>query len=1081
MKNVLEACVPRKSIKQGTFNPEIFTASLGPVIQYYHHTGNDYIDSLYTDAEMFFREATYPTDGLRQTVGSVFRRISGDSSVPAIYRLETSFGGGKTHTLIACVHIAYKGKELKNVTRDIVNEEYLPEPGSVIVVGIAGDNLSVQKVKGEQLIPYTIWGEIAYQIGGETLYKEVQDEAESMASPGKPFFDKVLGNKKIIIMLDELAQYAARLEAALPGKGADQLSAFLMSLNNYAKTHTGISIIVTLASAADAFSKQTKALTEKLNEIREKELSGDEAVAFAERANKSVMSVVSREATVVTPVQASEISRVLGKRLFESIDSEAAHDVMQAYTELYQRNMTLLPEEANNINFQQRILENYPFHPKLIDFLNQKLALAENFQGTRGVLRVLALTVRAIWENKLPVYLIHTSDIDLRKPAIVDEILGKTGSSDLRNVLNTDIGSIETKNLVGGKSQAQLADERNPHPDGIPMYELTWKTVFLNSLVGRAEGKRSKVFGINQQDAVFMTCSPKLTPTQVKTALDAITQDAFYLRYEDGKYFAHQDPTINSVLARIRQNVSSGEVHNKLKSIVSTMIQDDSIFHIEHDVHQPQDIPDNQERLTVAVVSLDVEEIAPMDFYETKGPNLPRTYQNMIVMLIPKTSHVLAKGNEMDLFENSNSIRADKNNVEVIARQVIAMQKLQANPQSFGLNPSQLNDPEFIERKRDRELGLVSEVSNLYNSVYFAKGNSIEHRELRGTSTERGAAFLTQIVNILQTEGQILLDTEEFKTSELQSLAQQFFFRTKDHIKVRDVLQFLRTNRSWPMLPKKNILEKIVREGVKKGCWVIYKMSQHAEETQPEEIYTQEKPVSLEISLFNDGYSLMPVEKAKIRGWLDKDKVPNERVKTTLEEILQSNGDATVESLISAVQTKYNNVGENQVKGCLREMVNTSAYSVYNGQAGQTERPEFIDSYDISFNDFEPTNVIITKDAVSERGWSTPFTANTLLSGISAKDTAKKIYPLLNKLSSWYTRGKAKTTITSLDFIELQLPSGGKLRIGFEQLTPKDIKELDEFFEILTHVAKLSDSTEAYIELDDTNDDSDELIKQLKM
>lgn len=1081
MKNVLEACVPRKSIKQGTFNPEIFTASLGPVIQYYHHTGNDYIDSLYTDAEMFFREATYPTDGLRQTVGSVFRRISGDSSVPAIYRLETSFGGGKTHTLIACVHIAYKGKELKNVTRDIVNEEYLPEPGSVIVVGIAGDNLSVQKVKGEQLIPYTIWGEIAYQIGGETLYKEVQDEAESMASPGKPFFDKVLGNKKIIIMLDELAQYAARLEAALPGKGADQLSAFLMSLNNYAKTHTGISIIVTLASAADAFSKQTKALTEKLNEIREKELSGDEAVAFAERANKSVMSVVSREATVVTPVQASEISRVLGKRLFESIDSEAAHDVMQAYTELYQRNMTLLPEEANNINFQQRILENYPFHPKLIDFLNQKLALAENFQGTRGVLRVLALTVRAIWENKLPVYLIHTSDIDLRKPAIVDEILGKTGSSDLRNVLNTDIGSIETKNLVGGKSQAQLADERNPHPDGIPMYELTWKTVFLNSLVGRAEGKRSKVFGINQQDAVFMTCSPKLTPTQVKTALDAITQDAFYLRYEDGKYFAHQDPTINSVLARIRQNVSSGEVHNKLKSIVSTMIQDDSIFHIEHDVHQPQDIPDNQERLTVAIVSLDVEEIAPMDFYETKGPNLPRTYQNMIVMLIPKTSHVLAKGNEMDLFENSNSIRADKNNVEVIARQVIAMQKLQANPQSFGLNPSQLNDPEFIERKRDRELGLVSEVSNLYNSVYFAKGNSIEHRELRGTSTERGAAFLTQIVNILQTEGQILLDTEEFKTSELQSLAQQFFFRTKDHIKVRDVLQFLRTNRSWPMLPKKNILEKIVREGVKKGCWVIYKMSQHAEETQPEEIYTQEKTVSLEISLFNDGYSLMPVEKAKIRGWLDKDKVPNERVKTTLEEILQSNGDATVESLISAVQTKYNNVGENQVKGCLREMVNTSAYSVYNGQAGQTERPEFIDSYDISFNDFESTNVIITKDAVSERGWSTPFTANTLLSGISAKDTAKKIYPLLNKLSSWYTRGKAKTTITSLDFIELQLPSGGKLRIGFEQLTPKDIKELDEFFEILTHVAKLSDSTEAYIELDDTNDDSDELIKQLKM
>ena len=84
---------PRRGILQGTFNPEVFTAALGPVMQFYR-SGSGAIDSIYTDAEAFFREATYPTEGMRQTLSSVFRRIAGDQTAPSIYRLETAFGGG---------------------------------------------------------------------------------------------------------------------------------------------------------------------------------------------------------------------------------------------------------------------------------------------------------------------------------------------------------------------------------------------------------------------------------------------------------------------------------------------------------------------------------------------------------------------------------------------------------------------------------------------------------------------------------------------------------------------------------------------------------------------------------------------------------------------------------------------------------------------------------------------------------------------------------------------------------------------------------------------------------------------------
>ena len=94
MKSALEACTPRAEIIRGTFNPEIFTAALSPIIEHYRG-GTAGIDTLYTDPHLFFGKATYPTQGLRTAVGEVFGRIAGDSNVPAIHRLETAFGGGK--------------------------------------------------------------------------------------------------------------------------------------------------------------------------------------------------------------------------------------------------------------------------------------------------------------------------------------------------------------------------------------------------------------------------------------------------------------------------------------------------------------------------------------------------------------------------------------------------------------------------------------------------------------------------------------------------------------------------------------------------------------------------------------------------------------------------------------------------------------------------------------------------------------------------------------------------------------------------------------------------------------------------
>jgi len=297
MTSILQSCKPRQDLIAGSFNPEVFTASLRQVVG--HYRGDVKVKTTYTDAEAFFSEATSPTHGMRRVVEHVMRRLAGDNMVPFLSRLETGFGGGKTHTLIACAHLAHRGTDLADMADrvGIVDSKYLPSPGAVNVVGIAGDELSVVQSEGEQVHPYTLWAELAKQVGGTELVEQVRAEAFTPAAPGESFFDAVLGGRKVLIMVDELAQYAARAEAAHRGMG-EQIAAFFMALFNYARNHEGIAIVVTLASSTDAFAGQTKTLAKLLQAVSGSQISQDEAREIGEQAVDSIQSVIARDAKV---------------------------------------------------------------------------------------------------------------------------------------------------------------------------------------------------------------------------------------------------------------------------------------------------------------------------------------------------------------------------------------------------------------------------------------------------------------------------------------------------------------------------------------------------------------------------------------------------------------------------------------------------------------------------------------------------------------------------------------------------------------------------------------------------------------
>ena len=92
----------------------------------------------YREPGLFFAN-TYPTRGLQNLLANVCRRLSGTGdSVGAIFRLDTSYGGGKTHGLIALAHAARGMHGVPNVA-EFVDPTLLPV-GAVRVAAFDGES-----------------------------------------------------------------------------------------------------------------------------------------------------------------------------------------------------------------------------------------------------------------------------------------------------------------------------------------------------------------------------------------------------------------------------------------------------------------------------------------------------------------------------------------------------------------------------------------------------------------------------------------------------------------------------------------------------------------------------------------------------------------------------------------------------------------------------------------------------------------------------------------------------------------------------------------------------------------------------
>jgi len=386
MKPFHTIAIPHDDILQGRLTMDVFAADLWDVSK------NQGVDE-YKDAGIFFKK-TYLTQGLKNLLGVVEKRLQGKGGDPII-QIQTPFGGGKTHTLIALYH---KAKEWKAKTAVIV-----------------GTHLSAEQ---------TLWGLMEEQLTGKV------DICKGKISPGSENIKKLLMvTQPVLILIDEILEYATKAAGVkvVDSNLAAQTLAFMQELTEAVSSMERVALVITLpASVMEHYDENSEKLFQQLQRI------------------------AGRTEKIYTPVEEDEISKIIRRRLFSNIEIEEARKIVSDFVD-YADKENILPGNANPIEYSNRFLDSYPFMPDVIDVLYQRWGSFHDFQRTRGVLRLLSLVIYDLKDESLPY--ISLADFNLNNQEIRRELLKYIGN-EYDSVIASDItgpnaGALVVNNELG--------------------------------------------------------------------------------------------------------------------------------------------------------------------------------------------------------------------------------------------------------------------------------------------------------------------------------------------------------------------------------------------------------------------------------------------------------------------------------------------------------------------------------------------------------------------------------------------------------------------------------------------------------
>ncbi len=511
----------------------------------------------YGDPIQFFQK-TYETEGLKHLLSVVEGRLNGKGGAPVI-QLQTPFGGGKTHALIAMYHRASDWKVQKAV--------------------ISGTPLRAND---------TLWGMLERQLTGSI------ERFAGLTSPGRDAIYELLSEKQpVLILMDELLEYVTKAAGVQVADStlAAQTAAFMQELSEAASILEKVALVITLPSGTmEHYGEQSQRLYEQLGHV------------------------LGRVEKIYTPVQEHEISEVIRRRLFSSIDATAAGKVIHDFV-AYADKESMLPPRTEPSEYRKRFESAYPFLPEVIDVLYQRWGSFPNFQRTRGVLRLLSLVLDSLREKTIPY--IALGDFDLGVQEIRQELLRHIGP-EYDSVIAADItsGDAGAKQVDAGVGNAYK---------GLKAGSRSATTVFLYSFSGGPEN------GANLGE-IKRSATTMVNPASViAEASSQLRSKCFYLQHDGERDYFTNQPNLNRILQTRMENIGASEVEEFEETLVKSNLSGEKL----QTFVWPKDGSDMPDDIELKLVLLKAHDDALMkSMLEMKG-NTPRSNRNTLFFLIP--------------------------------------------------------------------------------------------------------------------------------------------------------------------------------------------------------------------------------------------------------------------------------------------------------------------------------------------------------------------------------------------------------------------------------------------------------------
>lgn len=779
---IFETCRPRADVLEGTITEADFAADLAQVI-----TGEG--NAEYLDPARFFAN-TYPTRGLKNLLENVCQRLSGSGGeVASIFRLDTSYGGGKTHGLIALCHAA-RGMEGVTDIAEFVDPDILPQ-SHVRVAAFDGENADPangRRMK-DGVFAYTPWGEIAFALAGKDGYARVRKSDESRIAPGAETLRELFGQEPVLILLDELSVYLRKVRNIEDARF--QLTAFLTSLFKAVESVPNAALVYTLAigkdgRATDAYNEENQFIADNMAEAE---------------------SVSARKATLLNPTEEDETVQVLRRRLFETIDKTRVPDIVDAYRDCWMASRDALHSDAVRAETTETFRSSYPLHPEVLETLTGKTATLGNFQRVRGMLRLLARTISHLWKEKPDdATAIHLHHINPGYQPIRQEIVTRLGQSAYVPAINNDIaaGPIEKKAL------AEEIDARDH--TGLASYTVyVASTVFMHTLAFNDPLK-----GISQEQLRYSVVGPKLDISFIEEARRKFISESAYLDDRPGapmRFLA--EANLSQIIRREEQHVDAGEVRAELNDTIRNVF-DNKTFETLFFPGGPFDVPDEvgdgrpklavlaYDGLTIGASVDDVPELIER-IYSRKGSegSALRTLRNNLVFVVADD--------------------ARKEEMRRMAVRRLALRELKKPERLIDLAEHQQAQVREMESKSEQELAIA--IQQCYRHLFYPSRNRLgtSNVDLGHTAldihsvSERPGAGQQQIVRALRDLNKLRLSEDQpdspvyvrdrtpLKKGQLTTLALREEFR-------RDP--------ALPMLIGEDIFIRGIRRGIEQGEYV---------------------------------------------------------------------------------------------------------------------------------------------------------------------------------------------------------------------------------------------------------------------